>query len=135
MTLPRTYLQRPGHIFANAVFLTSLSAFWRFHCSGTARIMLEFDIFLKCVRRHFKGCGMGPWLVLVSPLFWGKCSCHMQNWVFLCNLDNLLRKHVIVVVVFFLFFFLKSHFKMKKRPFLTYFSHFLVTRESYKNSF
>ena len=30
------------------------------------------------------------------PLFWGKCSCHMQNWVFLCSLDNLLEKNVFV---------------------------------------
>ena len=32
-------------------------------------------------------------------LFQGKCSCHMQNWVFLCSLDNLLQKNVIVVVI------------------------------------
>ena len=30
--------------------------------------------------------------------FYGKCSCHMQNWVFLCSLhvDSLLHKNVIV---------------------------------------
>ena len=49
---------------------------------------------------------MGPWLVLVSPCFREKCSCHMQNWVFLCSLDNLLQKNVIVL------FFWKSNFKM-----------------------
>ena len=42
------------------------------------------------------------------PLFKGKCSCHMQNLVFLCNLDNLLQNKVIKCF----FFFLKSNFKM-----------------------
>ena len=44
----------------------------------------------------FKGCGMGPWLVLVP-------SCFMENVVaackigsFLCSLDYLLQKNVIV---------------------------------------
>ena len=57
----------------------------------------------------------------------------MQNWVFLCSLDNLLQKNVIV------FFFFEIKFQngayLKKGLFLTHFSHFLVTRESYKNSF
>ena len=58
---------------------------------------------MKCKNLHvvvgpnIKGCGMGLWFVLVSPLFQGKCSCHMQNWVFLCSLDNLLQKNVIVL--------------------------------------
>ena len=30
------------------------------------------------------------------PLFQGKCSCHMQTWVSLYSLDNLLQKNVIV---------------------------------------
>ena len=44
-----------------------------------------------------KGCGMGPWLVLVS-------LCSRENGVatckigsFLCTLDNLLQKNVIVL--------------------------------------
>ena len=49
------------------------------------------------ITMHFKGCGMGPWLILVSPCLRGKCSCHMQIGSFLCNLDNLLQKNVIVV--------------------------------------
>ena len=81
--------------------------------------------------KHIKGCGMGPLFVLVSPCFRGKCSCHMQNWVFVCSLDNSLQKNVIV------FFFGNQISKWrsfeKKGLFLTYFSHFLVTRESYKN--
>ena len=52
----------------------------------------------------------------------------MQNWVFfLCSLDNLLQKNVIG------FFFGNQISKWrsfeKKGLFLTYFSHFLVTRE------
>ena len=45
--------------------------------------------------RLVKGCGLGPWLVLVSPF--------RENWVatckigsFLCSLDNLLQKNVIL---------------------------------------
>ena len=51
----------------------------------------------------------------------------MQNWVFfVCSLDNLLQKNVIV------FFFENQISKWRsfeKGLFLTYFSHFLVTRE------
>ena len=50
----------------------------------------------------------------------------MQNWVFLCSLDNLLQKNVIV----FLFGNqISNGAHWKKGLFLTYFSHFLVTRE------
>ena len=73
----------------------------------------------------FKGCGMGTWLVLVSPCFWENVVATSKIGSFLCSLDNLLQKNV-----FALFF---GYFKMaliwKKRLFLTYFSHFLVTRE------
>ena len=51
----------------------------------------------------------------------------MQNWVFLYSLDNLFQKKPFV-------FFLKNKFQngahLKKGLFLTYFSHFLVTREN-----
>ena len=77
-----------------------------------------------------KGCGMGPWLVLVSPCFRVNVAATFKIGSFLCSSDNLLQKNVIV---FFFFFFLKSNIKMaliwKKGIFLTYFSHFLVTRE------
>ena len=68
----------------------------------------------------FKGCGMGPWLVLVSPCFRG--SCHMKIGSFLCSLGNLLQRNVIV------FFFgnqLQNGAHLKKGLFLTYFLHFL----------
>ena len=45
---------------------------------------------------------------------------------FLCSLDNLLQKNVIV---FFLEIKFQNGAHLKKGLFLTYFSHFLVTRE------
>ena len=43
-----------------------------------------------------KGCGMGPWLVLVSPCFRENEVATYKIGSFLCNLDNLLQKNVIV---------------------------------------
>ena len=69
---------------------------------------------------------MGPWLVIVSPCFRENVVATCKIGSFLCSLDNLLQKNVIVL-------FLKIKFQngahLKKRLFLTYFSHFLVTRE------
>ena len=75
---------------------------------------------------NFKGCGMGPWLVLVSPCFREHVVATCKIGSFLCSLDNLLQKNVIVL------FFGNQISKwrpFKKGLFLTYFSHFLVTRE------
>ena len=40
-------------------------------------------------------CALGVWNGSTAcscfPLFKGKCSCHMQNLVFACSLDNLLQ--------------------------------------------
>ena len=49
---------------------------------------------LKVVR--FNGCGMGPWLVLVSPCFRENVVVTCKIGSFLCSLDNLLQKNVIV---------------------------------------
>ena len=43
-----------------------------------------------------KGCGMGPWLVLVSPCFRENVVATCKIWSFLCSLDNLLQKYVVV---------------------------------------
>ena len=69
---------------------------------------------------------MGPWLVLVSPCFRENVVATYKIGSFLCSLDYLLKKNVIVL-------FLgnqisKWHSFEKKGLFLTYFSHFLVTR-------
>ena len=50
---------------------------------------------LPCGR--FKGCGMGPWLVLVSPCFRENVVATCKIGSFLCRLDNLLQKNVIVL--------------------------------------
>ena len=83
--------------------------------------------FKRRVFRVFKGCGMGPWLVLVSPCFRENVVATCKIGSFLCVLDNLLQKNVIV-----LFFFgnqISKWHSFEKRLFLTYFSHSLVTRE------
>ena len=67
----------------------------------------------------FKGCGMGTLFALVSPCFTENVVVTCKIGSFLCSLDNLLQKKR----------------DLKKGLFLTYFWHFLVTRESYKNSF
>ena len=45
----------------------------------------------------FKGCGMGPWLVLVSPCFGENVVATYKIGSFLCSLDTLLQKNVIVL--------------------------------------
>ena len=49
------------------------------------------------VSKHvtFKGCGMGPWLVLVSPCFRENVVATCKIGSFLRSLDNLLQKNVI----------------------------------------
>ena len=70
---------------------------------------------------------MGPWLVLVSPCFRENIVATCKIGSFFCSLDNLLQKNVIV---FFLFEFkFQNGAHLKKRLFLTYLSHFVVTRE------
>ena len=75
---------------------------------------------------------MGPWLVLFSPCFSKNVVAISKIGSFLCSIDNLLQKNVIVL---FLEIKFQNGAHLKKGLFLTYFSHFLVTRESYKNSF
>ena len=70
---------------------------------------------------------MGPWLNLVSPCFRENVVATCKIGSFLCSLDNLLQKNV--VVLFFGNQISKWRSFEKKGLFLTYFSHFLVTRE------
>ena len=46
---------------------------------------------------RLKGCGMGPWPVLVSPCFRKNVVATCNIGPFLCSLDNLLQKNVIVL--------------------------------------
>ena len=85
--------------------------------------VMKTNLVLKSI---FKGCGMGSWLVLVSPCFRENVVVTCKIGSFLCSLDNLLQKNVIV-----LFFGnqISKWRSFEKGLFLTYFSHFLVTRE------
>ena len=78
------------------------------------------------IKTIVKGCEMGTLFVHVSPCFRENVVVTCKIGSFLCSLDNLLQKKVI-------FSFLEIKFQngahLKKGLFLTYFSHFLVTRE------
>ena len=52
---------------------------------------------LKLLENHVKGCGMGPWLVLVSLCFRENVVATCKIGSFLCSLDNLLQKNIIVL--------------------------------------
>ena len=102
------------------------------HDLHVAKIDLEISsmkvvdkILLSCKScRSFKGCGMGPLLVLVSTCFRENVVVTCKIWSFLCSLDNLLQKNVIV------FFFVNqiSKWRSFEKAILAYFSYFLVTR-------
>ena len=99
-----------------------------------------------------KGCGMGPWLVLVSPSFRVNVVATCKIGSFLCSLDNFFQKNVIVfffgnqilqwrsfekraIFFFFIYFFFFSFpQEHSSSAFITlYFSHSLVTREKLQN--
>ena len=98
----------------------------------TYRFSVKYGFSFSILRFTLRGV---EWVhgLFLFPLVFGEnvvATCKIGS--FLCSLDNLLQKNVIVL-------FLKIKFqngaRLKKGLFLTYFSHFLVTRESYKNSF
>ena len=62
------------------------------------------------------------------PLFWGKCSSHMQNWVFFVYFRKFTSEKRNCSLFLEIKFQNGAHLK-KKELFLTHFSHFLVTRE------
>ena len=70
---------------------------------------------------------MGPSLVLVSPCFRENVIATCKSGSFFCSLDKLLQKNVVVLGFLEIKFQNGAH--LKKGLFLTYFSHFLVTRE------
>ena len=73
---------------------------------GIPRFQRACLLILLIYSARIKGCGMGPWLVLVSPCFRENVVATYKIGSFLCSLDNLLQKNVIG------FFFWKSNFKM-----------------------
>ena len=55
-------------------------------------------IIIIITNKHwFKGCGMGPWLVLVSACFRENVVATSKIGSFLCSLDNLLQKNLTVL--------------------------------------
>ena len=94
---------------------------------------------LETILFILKGCGMGPWLVLVSPCFRENVVATCKIGSFLCSLDNLLQKNVIVLffgnqiskwrsfekrAIFDLLFTFSSHQgKSYKNSFSTYLTH------------
>ena len=78
-----------------------------------------------------RGVGMGPWLVLVSPCFRENVVAICKIGSLLCSLDNLLQK--IIIIPFFGNQISKWR-SFEKGLFLTYFSHFLVTRGKLQKS-
>ena len=69
---------------------------------------------------------MGALFVLVSPCFRKNVVVICKVGSFLCSLDNLLQENVIV---FFIGNQISKWRSFEKRAILTYFLHFLVTRE------
>ena len=86
-----------------------------------------------CLASTLKGCGMGPWLVLVSPCFRENVVATCKIGSFLCSLDSLLQKNVIVL--FFGNQISKWRSFEKRAIFDLLFTFFLVTRKKDKNSF
>ena len=60
-------------------------------------IFLYSWVLTKISTIKFKGCGMGPWLVLVSPCLRENVVATCKIGSFLCSLDNLLQENVIVL--------------------------------------
>ena len=67
---------------------------WNQNCPLNAK--LGHIWYFKNEIQLFKGCGMGPWLILVSPCFRENEVATCKIGSFLCSLDNLLQKNVIV---------------------------------------
>ena len=88
-------------------------------------VTYSFILFSEVPIPHFKGCGMGPLLVLVSRCFMENLVVTCKIGSFLCSLDNLLQKNVFV---FFLEIKFQNGAQLKKGYFDLLFT-FLVTKE------
>ena len=81
-------------VYKGQTFIGYLSDFiWSFH-SKTIAHCLSLNRIKQSI---LKGCGMGPWLVLVSLCFRENVVATCKIGSFLCSLDNLLQKNVIVL--------------------------------------
>ena len=96
---------QPIHLYARMLpeLLSSCSNSRRYICTNGTTLVIPGAMFhrkgrvctLNC-RECLKGCGMGPWLVLVSPCFRENVVATCKIGSFLCSLDNLLQKYVVV---------------------------------------
>ena len=84
-------------------------------------------------KMYLKECGMGPWLVLVSPCFRENVVATCKIGSFLCSLDNLLQKNVICSLFFKIKFQNGAH--LKKGYFWPTFHIFSHHGKGTKNSF
>ena len=91
---------------------------------------LKLGLGMQC---PLKGCGMGPWHVLVSPCFRENIVATCKIGCFLCGLDNLLQKNVIVL--FFGNRISKWRSFEKRTIFDLLFTIFSHQGKSYKNSY
>ena len=71
-------------------FLLSCPPIFLIAFAPTTKLPTFQDVYL------FKGCGVGPLLVLVSPCFRENVVLTYKIGSFLCSLDNLLQKNVSV---------------------------------------
>ena len=84
--------------FDQASFINSLKKTNWNHVCNCYDVNKALDVwqslFNKVCDEHapIKGCGMGPWLVLVSPYFRENVVATCKIGSFLCSLDNLLQK-------------------------------------------
>ena len=121
--------------------LIALSRRFTFSSQKVVTIVLRKNI-NNTFKFLIKGCGMGPWLVLVSPCFRENVVATYKIGSFLCSLDNLLQKNVIVFffgiqiskwrsfekrAIFDLLFTFFSH-QGKLQKFLQHISHDIHTR-------
>ena len=63
---------------------------------GHETLVVVSSTCFTCDSHSVKGCGMGPWLVLVFPCFRENEVATCKIGSFLCSLDNLLQKNVII---------------------------------------
>ena len=79
-------------ISVNAVKRVQLTVDLRF-----VRVTAIWQTSMLVSSLQFKGCGMGPWLVLVSPCFRENVVATCKIGSFLSSLDDFLQKNVIVL--------------------------------------
>ena len=91
-----------------------------------------FERFRYPTQLPLRGVECGTLFVLVSPCFRKNVVVTCKIGSFVCSSDDLHQKYVIV---FFCGNQISKWRSFEKGAIFTYFLHFLVTRESYKNSF